>query len=1210
MPDSATQCLDAVAREATRRLKQSVIRLAPRDKAPTWNAGAMHPLAALDTAYQGIVRDALRYENDPERRYKIQRESLGDFFFADDAEPRLFGVPRGGAYLGDRFPLLADKVRGARDELDKARRVMEAGGAGEPWAERTRKHLQAASDLAARMYGAFFRLMSVETLPPSLLMAKEDLAGLPPIGSAGPALFPGIRDRLAAAVEHLADAIAGVASVQMDYTIESFYLFRLLVRYRVESERELTNADIAKASGTLTDLVTNVDPIGDPWLFEWLQQKTIELAGIVTAADGTGNTLFFLKGGRAVQYLLTTPRAGRNDWDTQIVINPWLPAAEWYAVFQRVANSVLLALDDFKLEYYRLLYGNAARFEKHLAAVASPPLDPPLNPLALAHAADCKAELIDVGLPRYQSIEAREQWMRMKGSLLKPSGVSIPGYAYYIDEIVLMVREVFADVSLTVRKAPARVKRLHDILKPKAVDAVIAGERDHIPPDLLREVLSYIDGLKQRSPQFVLTVLLRQFVEAYGFDREPDLAERFDAFFARRLAEYPHPAYPAGLKRAIEEDKTWTEDDAQITDAIGQGQAMSELMEAHFEARERLIPEHRKMLGNFIRRVAMPFDQKDELELQLAVRGSFAAHLHADYNRYHRMNDLDPVTFISLVLYSPAPGRKRPSFIPDFVLEAVRHNLPDALSLDEVDPEPTVLRIRWRQEKSIPPFTYRPLAIEIVLHAGPERPLLAYVWGMPVLSLPDLIREYRQSAAAIDEFGRRSRLRATADALVEILTRAADPEPPNTALAMLASGRAHSKLMLAAAWPEAAPDPGRYLMISGAGNAVARRGTYPRVYHHPRDAAFEVTLTDNRPALRAQLTVADAPPIKEPDPAPDQLPQQIDRTLDLLVINHGKGRLGSFADWSAEDIRENLVAPLVAANARANIIVLDFDLSASLLGAFEPLCAPDGFILSSLYGAGSALVTTGLWASIQKALAKGDLGTLENALCARAGAIAAGLTGEAHLHRVRTMPEAVIADYLQANPGDRDPLSIARYLPDVAAALRDPDRGLAEVHAGLLAVKARSSLGFTEQEMLATVPGARTAFTEKMRTAFTEALADRVTAILTEKSYGLQLDVGKLPLFDDGPCLWALVKQHRGRILARAQGLTRCPAPFALWNQQSRALTLDAALTSEPLAGEVRDQIERVAPGQSGDVPAIIDRLKRHQTISILNQVSNYLQEI
>ena len=72
----------------------------------------------------------------------------------------------------------------------------------------------------------------------------------------------------------------------------------------------------------------------------------------------------------------------------------------------------------------------------------------------------------------------------------------------------------------------------------------------------------------------------------------------------------------------------------------------------------------------------------------------------------------------------------------------------------------------------IEPFgPYQPLVIEIVAKRVRVRPLISFIWGFPVLSLRDLILEYRTRAAHVVEFAMRGMLRRTARSLTDMLMK-------------------------------------------------------------------------------------------------------------------------------------------------------------------------------------------------------------------------------------------------------------------------------------------------------------------------------------------------------------------------------------------------------------------------------------------------------
>jgi len=68
-----------------------------------------------------------------------------------------------------------------------------------------------------------------------------------------------------------------LAAVRMNHLIETFYLFRLLVHYRVESGAEIGEDLRVELSGELTKLLHNGDRAKMSWLSDWLTKKIGEL---------------------------------------------------------------------------------------------------------------------------------------------------------------------------------------------------------------------------------------------------------------------------------------------------------------------------------------------------------------------------------------------------------------------------------------------------------------------------------------------------------------------------------------------------------------------------------------------------------------------------------------------------------------------------------------------------------------------------------------------------------------------------------------------------------------------------------------------------------------------------------------------------------------------------------------------------------------------
>ncbi|MBU2033509.1 MAG: hypothetical protein KKH37_07055, partial [Alphaproteobacteria bacterium] len=592
------------------------------------------------------------------------------------------------------------------------------------------------------------------------------------------------------AIKLLGEAVEGNASVQSFYVIEPFYLQRLLVSYRVRSRHQLTDDQVANASGALTATLNR-----QQWLTDWLAHAMIDLERVVMNPDVQPHVRFFLKGGRALAYLFGRPQDGANDWDSQVLIDPDLPADEWYAVYRKVSNRLLVALMRKKAEFYSLLNVNAA------ALIALPlPVGVPVDPFddaapdpgampetpaedrdpddeEMPFSRSCKAELIDVGMPRRDTIECREQWVQLAQDIIRPTeGMPIPGFAYYIDEYLTMVREFFAGEPRAQAKAHKRIERLAELFARDGAAIAILDAYQRIPNGILeiaaQPVAAFAAGQLPPARQplhYALIELLDQFAAAYEMDVEPLLAAQFAEFFVEWMPQAEALAGQDARARF-----RLSVDAEPMADAIGFGQWLSGRLQAHVAGRAALIAAQREAIDALIRTLyaASIFDQHSELELQMAIGGSLAAALHAEYE-HARGAALEPVGKVTVGLYYTDRATD-----PATAIELVKPLLapfvdPQPGALFQMDDShPGRLLLFAANVEIIEPFgPYQPLVIEIVAKRVRVRPLISFIWGFPVLSLRDLIIEYQTRAAHVVEFAMRGVLRRTARSLTDMLMK-------------------------------------------------------------------------------------------------------------------------------------------------------------------------------------------------------------------------------------------------------------------------------------------------------------------------------------------------------------------------------------------------------------------------------------------------------
>ena len=94
--------------------------------------------------------------------------------------------------------------------------------------------------------------------------------------------------------------------------------------------------------------------------------------------------------------------------------------------------------------------------------------------------------------------------------------------------------------------------------------------------------------------------------------------------------------------------------------------------------------------------------------------------------------------------------------------------------------------------------------------------------------------------------------------------------------------------------------------------------------------------------------------------------------LDVLAIGGGHG--GVNATFEPDSLQESafskdywkntVVAPLAAKGVKADLIVLDACLTASMIDAFAPLCSARGKIIASMYSINQKVMTPEIWAEV------------------------------------------------------------------------------------------------------------------------------------------------------------------------------------------------------------------------------------------------------
>lgn len=568
-----------------------------------------------------------------------------------------------------------------------------------------------------------------------------------------------------------------LSAVRMNHLIETFYLFRLLVRYQVESQQSISEDLRVALSGDLTKLLHNGDRSKMAWLTVWLTKKIAELGDKIDKLNARGErrVFFFVKGGRALNFFLGTPEKGENDWDTQVVIDPRLPAEKWYQCFSEVHDVLLTTLQRFKAEFTQLIEDNAADFEAYLKSKTGPESgdDEELDEYEVSDGhsrverASCKAELIDIGIPRRDSASALEEWTHLSadGALMKKEGVIYPHRDYYLNEYLMMIREACTP-NADIKKAPKRITRFGLILASDNHGGPSQAETKRL--EALPKTAAIIANINQKEKEELFRSIFSQFVEAYNLLQDKELAARFDEKSAAMLQNPPN--LPGGLAGVL--------DNAQraLAGDVFLAHTLSEFMGEHWKRRNEFFEGKREFFVKFVRDLAQRTNESLQgIGAQFAVAGSYAARLHADHLRV-RPDGLEPIRRILVKLQCPQ-GRNEVE-----VLDAVRGVITKAaaesgkLTVEGADvpsAKHKSLRLFWADPVPIGVFTYKPLVMKIrgAAQTGSQLPVLASIDGIPVLDLRYVVADYLRKTSKIDEWGSRQILASATAATSEMLSQ-------------------------------------------------------------------------------------------------------------------------------------------------------------------------------------------------------------------------------------------------------------------------------------------------------------------------------------------------------------------------------------------------------------------------------------------------------
>ncbi len=465
-----------------------------------WQAVSVHPLQVLETEYQRLVREQRAQAQDVNAKREAEAAALARFFVLDTQAPEPLDIPDSPLRTQLRNAPMADqRLQAMREQLERCERLASANPAlplVPALADAVNTFLQQAiglctlavpvrtADLVADpIWAALQYLHFIDQASP------QDAIGAWRAANAAKDPASLIDDLHQNVMRPLSSAALSVASVRALYNIRDFYLYRLMHRfegYAAQGRMDLETK--AVISGAATGyLHSSFD-----WLTPWHEARVRELADAIANLNqqlrqqfhrNEDCLRFFLKGGRALYTALGAPAEGGNDWDTGVLIDPTLPAADWYATFGAVNDLVLSKMDVFRFQFNALMYAHAnvlnawrpPQPQAQLAGVhdalpeASPYSEAAMHAedqaerlgaapravtgIVLANLGDpsgpvgINGELIDIGIATRSSVELREHWSEVR--IGNRPGVSqvqlpVPDLGYFVDDFSTIVREALS----------------------------------------------------------------------------------------------------------------------------------------------------------------------------------------------------------------------------------------------------------------------------------------------------------------------------------------------------------------------------------------------------------------------------------------------------------------------------------------------------------------------------------------------------------------------------------------------------------------------------------------------------------------------------------------------------------------------------------------------------------------------------------------------
>ncbi|MGC2777928.1 MAG: hypothetical protein WA418_20055, partial [Bradyrhizobium sp.] len=585
---------------------------------------------------------------------------------------------------------------------------------------------------------------------------------------------------LVAVRDALSSIVRGFCTVTNNETIPHFFLLRLLVPYHLAVKQQEDGIYRSIASSQLTKLLHN----GQDWLFKLLQRMVVALS------DELGSdVVFFLKGGRGLAYLLGTPERGENDWDTQILINPYLPEDQWWQTYERVRLIVdnMLLRDNFVFSANLMTNAGTliASVETYAETKATSPetvdklinnifvltwqdvidedalsLDPLLSlesvwrEVTEKPSGGCKAELIDVGIPRYYTIELLQQWLYVRQGIRNTNGVPYPGASYFIDDLIEVIRESDAGISPSSNKRETRLERLLEVLGTEDAKLYILWEQSLAKAAGLVLCQQQISGIGLPSIKSLTSILLGQFCVAYELGLDPNLAGAFDAVTSTMLKE---------LILAMSSEN----EIKQAGSVFGWCQAVSTMMTKHLADRGGFLMSQNSAITGLAVKAAV-------VSKALAVAdGSYAANLQRLIASSTIEGNVIPAELAAIAVHCEtcvSESDISTSLLETFA-QTVEHIASESLAFGTVGKADASKAVNVFAKASLPlgNTSYCPLLVRFELRPRLNaRVALNRAGPLNVWSLMELIPWCRWRAARVGEWATRWLLAETLGTLIEM----------------------------------------------------------------------------------------------------------------------------------------------------------------------------------------------------------------------------------------------------------------------------------------------------------------------------------------------------------------------------------------------------------------------------------------------------------